>query len=400
MIVRSVPRLAVALGLLFGAAGSAAVAEPASSAPPVASATLAVLPVESLEPQLVDTAAIRAALLEALARHGVRVLPDWELDVLMERLRLRYTGGLSHAVARELHAAGIRGVLVTHVDRHAQADPPVLTLHARLVLTRADGARIGWMGSGALAGDENPGLLDTGVIHDPAALVARVAERLAGDAAVVLNGVPEIRAGVTRPRGEDRFRPRSLFVRKDAPSFGGAIRRVAVVPFTNESGRRAAGEIVALHITRELFDLGGFTVVEPGQVRQVLIDTRLVQEGGIAMAQADVLRDLLDVDLVVTGTVTEYLEAAPGRPPQVEFTVRGIDTRSRQVSWNARSAASGEKKLSWFGAGGIGTAHRLVAEMARALFSAVVSRTNRPGHPERRQPTRPAIESWGSPSAN
>ena len=62
------------------------------------------------------------------------------------------------------------------------------------------------------------------------------------------------------------------------------------------------------------------------EVRRVLLETRLIQEGGLTYAQAELLRGLLDVDLVVTGTVFDYADAATGgAAPLTGFTTTGID---------------------------------------------------------------------------
>jgi hypothetical protein len=125
---------------------------------------------------------------------------------------------------------------------------------------------------------------------------------------------------------------------------------------------------MALHFVERLARLPGVEVVEPGVVRQTLLKTRMIQEGGLSLAQADVLRAMLDVDLVVAGRVAEYqdLHGVLGAP-LVEFAVQGIDAAKRQVVWTSFSYNRGDDGVFFFDSGRVYTAHALASKMAGAV---------------------------------
>jgi hypothetical protein len=149
--------------------------------------------------------------------------------------------------------------------------------------------------------------------------------------------------------------------------------RIAVLPFSNESTAARAGDILTLQIVRGLAESRGVDVVEPGIVREVLLNARLIQEEGLSIPQAELLRALLEVDVVLFGEVTEYVEAeGGGREPEVDFLVRAVDTARRQVIWSSTSHGRGDDGVFFFGLGSVPTAHRLASEMARALVETIL----------------------------
>jgi hypothetical protein len=97
-------------------------------------------------------------------------------------------------------------------------------------------------------------------------------------------------------------------------------------------------------------------------------------EGGLSLPQADLLRVMLDVDLVLTGNVFEY-EDYSGRSgsPKVNFTARVYDTKIRQVEWASLSYNQGDDGVFFFDVGKVHTAHAMASEMARALAEMMAS---------------------------
>jgi hypothetical protein len=147
-----------------------------------------------------------------------------------------------------------------------------------------------------------------------------------------------------------------------------ATLRIAVLPFLNESTRRNAGEIMTLHFLRGLSDQENLLVIEPGEVRQALLMSRTIMEGGLSLPQAEVLQALLGVDLVLMGNVTYYEDySGPRGSPRVNFSVRVLDTRSKRVMWSSISHNLGDDGVFFFDAGKVQTAHSLASAMVRAV---------------------------------
>jgi hypothetical protein len=330
---------------------------------------IAVLPFDNLGDTAAPVERIRAALWNKLADRHVALVDDQDLLSFMRRHRMRYIGGLGREMGRALQAeTGARAVLVASVDLYAEKDPPKLALTCRLV-SAGEETRILWMDGAALDGDEAPGFLGLGRIADPRLVLDRVTGRLADSLGRFLTGEDAAPKHLSRARASRRFRPDVAYRLSKPPAERSGSARVAVLPFADESSTRRAGEVLSLRVLRSFVQAGGVEVVEPGVVRDVLLSARLIQEGGPSMPQADLLRSLLDVDVVVFGEVTDYTETGPGiLEPSIDFSVRAIDTGRRQVVWSSMSHARGDEGVFFFDVGRVPTAHALADEMARGLI--------------------------------
>ena len=371
MIRRSQALSLVLAAVAALAAPSVPAAEPAPAGTPLAELRLAILPFDNLSGGPAPIDALRNELSAMLAERGVTLLDPEVLRGELAERRVRWVGGVDAGTARALwDRHRVNAVLVTHLDLVGGVDgPPRVGLSARLVGTGPDGARVLWATGFDMAGEERPGLLDLGLVHDPVVLTARALGRLSDELVAYLSTgeQPSVKRGTQR-----RFRPRAFHATPEVAPLGTEPLRVAVLPFSNDSTRRQAGEIVGYRTLSALVAIPGLTLVEPGEVRRVLLETRLIQEGGLTYAQAELLRGLLDVDLVVTGTVFDFSD--PGTldaAPVVGFTATGIDARRRQVAWVSFSYATGRDRVYFFNAGDIRTADRVADELIRGVLDAV-----------------------------
>lgn len=346
------------------AAASAASASPAPQALPIA-----VLPFDNLDDTAAPVERIRAALWNKLADRHIALVDDQDLLSFMRRHRMRYIGGVGREMGRALQAeTGAGAALVGSVDLYAEKDPPKLALTCRLVSAGPD-TRILWMDGAALDGDEAPGFLGLGRIADPRLVLDRVTGRIADSLGQFLAGAEAGRKGASRAHASRRFKPDVAYRLSKPPAERSRPARVAVLPFADESSTGRAGEVLSLRVLRSLVQAGGVEVIEPGVVRDVLLSARLIQEGGPSMPQADLLRSLLDVDVVLFGEVAEYAETGPGiLDPAIDFSVRAVDTGRRQVIWSSMSHARGDEGVFFFDAGRVPTAHALADDMARGLI--------------------------------
>lgn len=362
--------------LLAAAAGAPSrAADPASPeavAPARAGETLlpiAVLPLDNLSGHPADTNELREMLREALESAGLSLLDDASLAEFLAKHRIRWTGGLSQdqsdALVRE---TGARAALVTSLDVLDDTQPPRIALSARLIAGGAS-PRVAWVDRVSLAGDDAPGFLSLGLVDDIAVLVERAVDALASSLARDL--AAPAREGLKAPGG--RFRPRRWYRSPHLDLTGAAPARIAVLPFLDESGRRRAGEIVSLLVVRHLGAAPGIEVLEPGVVRDTLLQSRIIMEGGLSVPQTEVLHSLLQADYVVTGTVTEFREfAGVTGSPLVEFTVRVIDARTSQAVWSSISYNQGDDRVVFFGCGRVRSASALASEMARQVVATFV----------------------------
>ena len=157
---------------------------------------------------------------------------------------------------------------------------------------------------------------------------------------------------------------------------------MAVLPFENVLGRGEADRVIAGLFSTHLAGWDWFLVIEPGEVREALLRNRVIQESGLSLAQADVLRLVLQSDLVVTGEVLEYEDRGPEANPSVSLAVRVIDTTRRAVVWSCLSSHRGDDGVTAFGRR-IRTARALASEMVRAAARAFAREAAPRRSPER-----------------
>lgn len=366
---RAAGMVLLAAALASGArASSAQASEPREAGPP----PVAFFPMDNLSGAAAPLNDVGSELRQALASAGVPLLEERNVAEFLRRHRIRYTGGVASeaavALADETEA---RFVLIASLDAYRTTLPPHLALTARLVSVPS--GEVVWIDAFDRVGDESPGFLDTGVVRDIAKLRARGVRHLVSSLSGFLKAETDwlVRTLASKPEvtgWKRRFAPRRFYRNSQAPVAAGGRVRVAVLPFINESDRKAAGDVLALQFVRQLARLDGVDVVEPGIVREALLRGRLVQEGGVSLPQADLLKVMVDADLVVSGIVTDYDEVgAGGRGPYVAFSVRGFDTRAAEVVWSSVSHNRGNDGVFFFGGGRVSSAHRLSGEMARAV---------------------------------
>ena len=325
---------------------------------------IAVMPVENLTGMPVPVDALRRSLVQSMKRRGLNILGDDAMEKFLERHRIRFTGGLNRDLGKALREeTGTNAVLFFSLELFDESSPPKAALAARLVATHGNGDIL-WMEGVGMAGNDAPGFLLLGLIDDPSVIWENAKGR-------VLDSLTEYLSG-EMPRGARRvgkkFIPKSFHGVPPKIPDGKETVSVAVLPFRNDSTRRNAGEILALHFTRELSKTGNLDVVESGVVRQVLLQSRTIMEGGLSLPQADILHAALEVDLVVTGIVTEYQDSiGAGGNPKVEFSARVFDMKTRQIVWSSSSFNRGDDGVIFFNLGKVNTAHEMASGMVRSV---------------------------------
>jgi TolB-like protein len=325
---------------------------------------IAIMPVENLTGMPIPVQEVRKSLLEAMKRQGIHLLPEDALEGFLDRHRVRYTGGLNRKLGEAFREeTKTDAVLFVSLEMFDETVPPKTALVARLVSTHEKG-NILWMDGVGMAGNDAPGFLLLGLVDDPGVLWVRARDRLVNSLTEYLSGKEPQDAR----KAEKKFLPKSFHGVAPKTPDGKETVSIAVLPFRNESTRRNAGEILALHFTRELSRSGNLEVVEPGEVRQVLLRSRTIMEGGLSLPQADILHAALDVDLVLTGIVMAYQDFIGGiGNPKVEFSVRVFDMKTRQIAWASTSYNEGDDGVFFFNLGKVNTAHGIASGMVRSV---------------------------------
>ena len=329
---------------------------------------IAVFPVENLSATAAPLKEIRQSAISRLRAEGFPVLEEGTLDKFMARHRVRYTGGIDQGTAKALQEeTGTGAVLVTSVELYSERVPPKIGLIARLV-SAGDKPLILWMDGVGLAGDQSPGLLGLGLIEDPRELLEKALSTLWSSLMEYLSGG---KGEMGIQHAKRKFSPKIVY--RSFEIEPGKKYIVAVAPFFNRSDRKNAGEIAALHFVKELTKIEAFDVVEPGVVRQGLLNLRVIMEEGVSLANADIIFGILNVDLILSGKVLDYqdYQGASGTP-KVNFSALLIERKNRLIVWSSESYNRGDDGVLLFDWGKVNTAYTMTSQMAQAIGRGIV----------------------------
>jgi len=324
----------------------------------------AVLPLNNLSSTPAPLEDIRQMLIGSFKQQGLDILPVETLESFIIKHRIRYVGGIDEITARDFrYETGADAVLITSVELYNDSPPPKIALTCRLVST-GNNLEILWMDSVGLAGDDSIGILELSLIEDPRKLIEKAVRQLSTSLGRYLAGEIYWTDG---KRDIIKFWPK-IFYRSPIlePDW---TYTVAVVPFFNLSERRYAGEIIALNFVKQMMTLNKFTVIEPGIVRQLLLQMRIVMDDGISRGDASAIFSKSKADLILAGKIFDYqdYQGTSGKA-KVDFSAIAIEKQSREVVWTCQSHNEGDYGVFFFDWGKINTAHTMASEMVASAL--------------------------------
>jgi len=344
-------------------------------APLTPDSLIAVLPVQNMSGAKAPVKKIQESPEKMVRMKGLRVVDAQTLQDFIVRHRIRFTGGINGSLARALkEETGAQAVLISVLDLYREAIIPKMSLTVWLD-TCSDPPGILWVDSKSMSGDTNPGLLDLGMIKSADELMDKVLEALFESWEPTLMPAPtaaEAKKAAAywserwQDIGSSKFRPKEYY---RSESYSPSRRyTVAVMPFYNLSERKYAGEIIELHFVRQLRQVPNLVVTEPGELRQYLLQYRIIMQDGLSLAHAEILFAKLGVDLIVTGKIFDYEDyIGTNGKPIVDFSVEVFSRDGNKTIWTSKSYTDGEKGVFFFDFGKIYTAHNLADQMVGTI---------------------------------
>ena len=327
---------------------------------------IAVLPAQDLSGGKAPLEQVDRLVGALLAHQRADVIPSEQVLAFLDARRIRHMGGLLPDDMQALRAALQADAVIAVAAELYVPDPPPRVGLAAMAFSCPDGIPVG-SAETVLAGEEKPGLLGLRQVDDPDVLLERAVARLVEE--LTSQGLV---SGTSwehrRPRGE--LRPAVISMLPDAQIPERRPLRLAVLPFENGAELPSAGELVAWQVLRALSGRAGLQALDPGTVRASLLENRVIQDWGLSLPQADALRVGIDADFLVTGRVVQFSDGGPDTTPEVAFSLRVLDVRSRRVLWSSFGSNRGDDGVVLFDAGRYRSAHALSRDMAEAAVGA------------------------------
>jgi hypothetical protein len=321
---------------------------------------VALYPMDNMSGAFFQMKELRHSWRTKLEEIGVNLIDDAILEVILERHRIRYIGGVDSEAALALkEEAGADAVLITSLEYYNDIYPPKIALVSRLTST-GENHRILWMESVGLAGDDSPGLLGLGLIGDFTILQDMALQRLADSLAGKLNEDEQLCANMAEGT---KYKPKQFY--SAFPIDPAKKTTIAVVPFYNDSNRKRVGEIVQTHFTRQLLCLNNVVPIEPGLVREKMLGIRMIMPEGVSIRDVDVLTYILEADFVLSGSVFDYQDPKGGAgTPKIDFSALMINRGERKVIMLSKSYNSGDDGVFFYDVGRENNANVMAGKMS------------------------------------
>jgi TolB-like protein len=179
---------------------------------------------------------------------------------------------------------------------------------------------------------------------------------------------------------EPRYRVEELVVKNRSVRQRIPCSTVAVIPPLDEAENSVSGNMIGDLLVNALARRG-FRVVDPGQVRDIMLQCEDLRHGQSVNTVSTALADSLGVELVITGSVSELTSTrivSLGTSPEAAIELRMITPSNNVVVWAKNFRSSGKSGSSLFGIGTIHSPSRLVTRMVDSAVSdlRVVRRRN------------------------
>jgi TolB-like protein len=325
---------------------------------------IVVLPLENLSGRPVPLHEIRQEIIQGLISRSAVVLDDGEMQRFMARHRVRYVGGVDLDTAKKWREEeAMEAVLVTSVDQYEDSEVPKIAITSRLVTT-GETPYILWMENADLSGDDSFGLFGVGLIDQIGKLQEKAVRQLVDSLTAFYAGRPS--AGASAVTGA--FDPK---VEHETPFFEpNRSWTIAVMPFYNRSKQSRAGEVLALRFVSQLAKNRAFNVMEPGVVRQKLLNYRMIMKEGPSRADMKSFFLNLDTDLILVGRLLQFGEANA----TMEFDVQVYEKKSGSTVWSSWSYNRGNDAVLMFDWGRVNNAGALASKMARSIVQSISSK--------------------------
>ncbi len=284
-----------------------------------------------------------------LAQEQVRLIPVTELREVLRSFRIRSAGMISREdAAKILSVRPVDYFLLGSVDLYIEGAVPEAGFSLRLV--RASDMRIVWAKSTAGNGEDFAGMFGLGRITSMQVMIPKLIETALQDAALAIT-------------------QRTASASENEPT-------VALVPFDNLTVNRFAGDVFTSIVLSELI-ARGTTVIEPGEVNELFRRNNRVVAGEIDRDLLRQLRDSLQADIVITGTVDRFQPGTAGSErvdPELAVGARCLDAATGKIVATYETSRRGVDSEKLFKSGAFRCLGKMAQDAAQSMLEKLLQK--------------------------
>jgi TolB-like protein len=301
--------------------------------------TIALLPFDNFSGNRDALLQIMPILKYRLKTKGYEIVDMERLNDFLCKRRVRSTGYVSNELALNIKKEFMaETILAGAVISFAAEKNPRFGIMARLI--DASSGTILWADYASATGYDFTTILGFGRLKTVSSLIPKVMDRLF--ASFSTNHIHD----------------------KTAPSY-----KIAVMPLQNNSRVGNAGIIVMYMFLTELLKNEMFEPVEYGDVRKLIVDSRIRSKGELEYKNIQALSKSLDTRGILVGVVDLYSDGLDvSSAPSVSITARLLDGHNNKILWYNNFHLSGDNDIILLDWGRIRSVHRIAYKAVSGLL--------------------------------
>ncbi len=156
---------------------------------------------------------------------------------------------------------------------------------------------------------------------------------------------------------------------------GGIARgdTLAVLPLVNLSLQQNAPDVVLNAVVVEMLRMDSFTVVDPGEVHEMVLRRRLRLTDRLPLESLREIQADIGARYVMAGTVNGFGMVNDGTAtyPSVSVTLRLVRCADGRIVWAGSHSRRGDDRESFFGLGRVGTLEQLTQATVSELLESL-----------------------------
>jgi TolB-like protein len=151
-----------------------------------------------------------------------------------------------------------------------------------------------------------------------------------------------------------------------------ATYRIAVMPFLNKSEVRGIGMLPTYMALVELFKNPLYVPAEFGEVRGVIVNSRIRERGEVDYRGITSISESLNADGILVGAIEVYSDGKnTGTAPRAAVSARLINARNNRILWCDSYQVDGDADISLLDFGKIrsvdGVAYKVISNLIKKM---------------------------------